>query len=109
MLSRPQSPSSAMPMGIIASRMTISGTFASSVARHGETSCALESGRRLSDFLDDILSQKPGWFNQKNRDEDKERHPIFVLAAARQVADDHDFDQPKHERAQDSAGDVPNP
>src|SRR6185437_4645103 len=82
-----------------------SGTFAKSVARHGRAVARCGPGR-MSDLLDDILSKQARGFNEEDGDQNHERHAIAVLASARQVADNHHFNESEHHRPKNRAGNV---
>src|SRR4051812_39447879 len=86
----------------------IVGTLTSSVARHGRTGVSIPYGR-MSDLLDDILAQQPRRFDQKNRDEDDKGNAVAVLAAAREIADDHHLDKTQNNCAGHCTGNVTNP
>src|SRR3954465_6618303 len=86
----------------------IVGTFTSSVARQCRTGVSIPYGR-MSCLLDDILAQEPRRFDQKNRDEDDEGNAVAVLAAAREIADDHHLDKTQNNCASYCPGYVTNP
>src|SRR4051794_6057354 len=67
-----------------------SGTLALAVSHQPESLPG-----RMSDFLDDMLAQQPGGFDQQDDDQDDEGDAVAVLAAVGQVADDQHLDQPQ--------------